>query len=259
MSGIDTRAAVADGAVIGADVKIGPFAVIGDKVVIGDGTEIGPHAVIEGLVSMGKKNKIGPFASIGTEPQHVNYKGEETRVEIGDGNRIREYSTINRGTLEGGGVTRIGNDCFIMIGCHVAHDCKVGDRVIMANLSTLAGHVEVEDDAVLGGFTAVHQHCRVGRAVMIGAGAKLSKDAPPFALVGGEPIKFAGLNRVGLRRIGMDEESRKKLRRAYRLIFKKGLSLEEGLAQAEGEFSSVPEVGHVIEFIRGSSRGVYRD
>jgi UDP-N-acetylglucosamine acyltransferase len=165
--------------------------------------------------------------------------------------------TIHRGTVQGHNETRIGSECMIMLGCHIAHDCVVGDRVLMANLSTFAGHVEVDNDAVFGGFTAAHQHCRIGRVVMVAAGSKLSKDVPPFALIGDDPPVFAGLNRIGLKRVGISEETKTAIRRAYRLIFGEK-SLEAGLAKAETAMGAIPEVAHIIKFFRGSKRGVIR-
>lgn len=258
MAGIDPRAVVADGAGLGPDVEVGAFASIGAEVTIGQGTKIGPHAVIEGRTEIGQDNWIGPFSYIGGPPQHTTYKGENTAVIIGDGNRIREYVTIHRGTAGGRKETRIGSENFIMVGSHIAHDCIIGNRIIMANLATLAGHVVVEDDAVFGGFVAVHQYCRIGTVVMIAAGTKLTKDVTPYALVGGEPPHFVGLNRVGLKRVGMSESARTALRKAYRTIFTKAASLEDGLAEALTEHGEVAEVRHLVEFIRGSERGIIR-
>lgn len=259
MSKIDPRACIAEGAKLEAEVEVGPFAVIGSEVSIGKGTVVAAHAVIEGRVSMGAQNYIGSFAHVGGIPQHVNYKGEDTSVVMGDRNRIRENVTIHKGTAEGNGETKIGSDNFIMVGSHIAHDCIIGNRIIMANLATLAGHVEVEDDAVFGGFVAMHQFCRVGRVVMAAAGTKMPRDAPPYSLVGGDPPRFVGLNRIGLKRTGMPEEAKKAIRKAYRLIFHKGVKLEEGVDRAESEFGQVEEVKHIIEFIRSSSRGIIRD
>ena len=257
MPGIDPRAVVAPGAELADDVRIGPFAVIGPEVKIGAGTEVSAHAMIEGRTVLGRDNWIGPFAYIGGPPQHVGYRGEDTGVVIGDRNRIRECVTIHRGTAQGRGETRIGSDCYIMVGSHVAHDCVVGERVIIANLTTLAGHVLVEDDVVLGGLVGVHQHCRIGCVVMVAADAKLRKDVPPYALVGGDPLVFLGLNRVGLKRVGVAEEIKVQLRRAYRLIYGEN-SLAAGLGKAEEAFGGVAEVRHVLEFFRGSKRGVIR-
>lgn len=259
MESIDPRAAVHEKARLAEKVEVGPFAVVGPEVIIGPGTVVSAHAVVEGRVEIGAENYIGPFTVIGGPPQHVGYRGEDTSVRIGDRNRIREYVTIHRGTVEGGGETVIGSDNFIMVGTHIAHDCKVGNRIIMANLATLGGHVVVEDDAVLGGIVGVHQHCRVGATVMVAAMARIVKDVPPYSMVGGEPPRFLGLNRVGLKRVGMSEPAKKALRQAYRLIFAKGVRLEEGLDKAQNEFGGVAEVGHLIDFIRGSERGIVRD
>ena len=259
MGAIDPRAVIEKGAELDPDVTAGPFCHVGPKVRIGAGTVVSAHAVIEGRTTIGRDNWIGPFAYIGGPPQHVSYQGEDTAVVIGDRNRIREQVTIHRGTASGRGATRLGSDNFIMVGTHVAHDCIVGDRVIMANLATLAGHVVVEDDAVFGGFTGVHQYCRVGRVVMIAAMTKIVQDVPPYSLVGGEPPRFVGLNRVGLKRVGMDEEAKKALRQAYRIIFAKGVRLADGLARAEAELGATPEVRHVLDFIRGSQRGIIRE
>jgi len=256
---IDPRAVVHEGAQLASDVEVGPFAVIGAEVKIGAGTSVSAHAVIEGEVTIGRDNYIGSFTHLGGPPQHVAYKGEKTTLTIGDRNRIREYVTMHRGTADGRGDTLVGSDNFIMIGSHIAHDCVLGDRIILANLGTVAGHVIIEDDVVFGGFVGVHQFCRVGKVAMIAAGTKATKDVPPFAIVGGEPPKFVGLNRVGLRRVNMPEESRTAVRKAYRTIFKKGEGLEDGLAKTEKEFGEVAEVGHLVRFIRESSRGVIRD
>ena len=257
MAMIDPRAVVDKGAELADDVKVGAFAVVGPKARIGPGSEVSAHAMIEGRVVIGRGNWIGPYAYVGGPPQHVGYKGEDTAVVIGDRNQIREYVTVHRGTAQGHGETRIGSECMIMLGCHVAHDCVVGDRVLMANLSTLAGHVAVDDDAVFGGFAAAHQHCRIGRVTMVAAGSKLAKDVPPYALIGDDPPVFAGLNRIGLKRVGITEETKIALRRAYRMIFG-AKSLAEGLAKAEAAFGGSAEVAHVIAFFRGSKRGVIR-
>jgi len=259
MAGIDPRAAVDDKAELAEGVEVGPFAVIGPNVKIGAGTTVGPHAMVEGRTEIGKDNYIGPFAFVGGAPQHTEYKGEDTSLKIGDRNRIREYATIHRGTPDGRGETVIGSDCFVMVGCHIAHDCVLGDRIIMANLASLAGHVVVEDDVVLGGFVGVHQYCRVGAVVMLAAMARVTKDVPPYSLVGGDPPRFLGLNRVGLKRVGMAEDSKKALRQAYRIIFSKSAHLDEGLENAEAELGEVAEVKHLIEFARSSERGLVRD
>jgi len=259
MPEIDKNAAVDPQAELDETVKVGPFAVIGPKVQIGPGVEVSAHAHIEGHTVIGSECWIGPFSYIGGPPQHTEYKGEDTKVTIGNRNKIREYVTIHRGAAEGRGETVIGSDNFIMVGCHIAHDCVIGNRIIMANLATLAGHVQVEDDAVFGGFVGVHQRCRVGTTVMVAAMARIVKDIPPYSMVGGETPRFLGLNRVGLKRVGVPEQSRTALRRAYRIIFGKGVLLEDGLERAEKELGEVPEVAHLLEFIRGSERGIIRD
>ena len=256
---IDPRAVVAPGAELDATVSVGPYAIIGDRVKIGPGTVVSAHAFIEGRTEIGRDNVIGPFTVIGAAPQHTGYHGEDTSVRIGDRNHIREHVTIHRGTTDGHLETSLGSDNYIMVGCHLAHDCVVGDRVTMANLATLAGHVVVEDDVVFGGFAGAHQRCRVGRGAMVAAMSKLVQDAPPYAMVGGEPLKFVGLNRVGLKRLQLTEEAKTALRRAYRIIFSPGVKLEEGLQDAEKEYGDFPEVRHVVEFIRGSARGIVRD
>jgi UDP-N-acetylglucosamine acyltransferase len=259
MAGIDPRAVIAAGAELEAGVTVGPFAIVGERVRIGAGTIVSAHAFIEGRVTLGRDNVIGPFVCIGTPPQHTGYKGEDTAVRIGDRNQIREYVTVHRGTADGHGETTLGSDNYLMVGCHVAHDCVVGSRVAMANLVSLAGHVEVEDDVVFGGFAGAHQRCRVGRGAMVAAMSKLVQDAPPFAMVGGDPVRFVGLNRVGLKRLKLTEETKTALRRAYRMIFAPGTGLEEGLQDAEREYGDYPEVRHVVEFIRESKRGVVRE
>ena len=188
----------------------------------------------------------------------MQYRGEETRLVIGDRNVIREYVTMHRGTARGLEETRVGSDNFIMALCHVAHDCILKDNIIMANSVQLAGHITVEDHVVFGGLAGVHQYCRVGRCSMVAGISRVPMDVPPFSLVGGSPARFVGLNRVGLRRIGLPRETTHALRQAYKIIFRSGKLLEEGLKQAQTEYGSVPEVAHVLEFIRGSQRGVIR-
>ncbi len=259
MAEVDPRAVVHDGAQLADGVSIGPFAVIGPGVSLGRGTVVCSHAVVEGSTEAGEDNWIGPFAYIGGPPQHTDYKGEDTKVRIGKGNRIREYTTIHRGTAEGGGVTSLGSHNFIMVGCHLAHDCTVGDRVVMANLTSLSGHVQVEDDAVIGGMVGVHQHCKVGTAVMVAGMARIVKDVPPYSMVGGEPPRFLGLNRVGLKRTGVQEGAKRDLRRAYRFMFEKGVLLEHGIERAEKELGGTEEVARLIRFVRESERGIIRD
>jgi len=249
-------------AVLGAGVTVGPYAVVGPRVTIGDGCVIGSHAVIEANARIGRGARICSFASVGAPPQDLKYRGEETWVEIGDGVVIREYVTVNRGTAGGGGTTRVGNGTLLMAYCHVAHDCRIGERVIMANAATLAGHVEVEDAAVIGGLVGIHQFVRIGTMAMVGALSGISQDVPPYVTAvvgrGRRERDLYGLNLVGLRRNGVSEESIRALKAAYRLLFDSGLPMSEALARAEAEVPQVPEVRHLIAFVRESRRGVHR-
>lgn len=243
---------------IGQDVRIGPYAVIGEHVVIGDRTTIGPHAVIEGRTQIGCDNQIFQFASVGAIPQDLKYRGEETTLRIGDRNIVREFVTLHLGTTEGGGETVIGNDNLFMAYCHVAHDCHVGNHVIMANGSTLAGHVEVQDYAILGGLSAIHQFTRVGAHVMISGGAMVNQDVPPYTIAQGDRARTVGLNLVGLKRRGFSEETIAAVKAAYRMVFRSGLRLEEALKKMMDELGDVPEVVFFVEFIRNSQRGIAR-
>jgi UDP-N-acetylglucosamine acyltransferase len=258
MAEIHPSAIVAQEAELAESVRIGPLAVIGPGVRIRAGTEVCAHVVIEGLTEIGEDNFIGPFACLGAEPQHTAYRGEETRLVIGSRNKIREYVTIHRGTAHGGGETLVGNDNFIMVGCHIAHDCKLGNGITMANQAQLAGHVRVEDHAVFGGLTGVHQYARVGECAMVAALSGVSLDAPPFSLVGGERARLIGLNRIGLKRREVPSETIQAIRRAYRIIFQSAKLLKDALEQTEAELGDVPEVKHLIQFIRTSERGVLR-
>ena len=242
---------------IGKDVQIGAFSIIGAGVEIGDGTWIGPHVVINGPTRLGAGNRVFQFCSLGEGPQHMGYKGEPTRLEIGDRNIIREYCTFNRGTVGGGGVTRMGNDNFIMAYCHVAHDCQVGHRTIFANGTSLAGHVTVEDQVIFGGFTMIHQFCRVGAHAMTGISTVTFKDIPPYLLVAGNTAVPHGLNVRGLKRRNFSGESIELLRQAYKLVYKSGLRLSEATEQLE-QLAANPEVRHFLDFIKQSERGIVR-
>ncbi len=258
MTDIHPSAIVAPEAELAESVSIGPFAVIGPGVRIRAGTKVSAHVVIEGLTEIGEENFIGPFACLGAEPQHTDYHGEPTRLVIGNRNRIREYVTIHRGTAHGRGETIVGDDNFIMVGCHIAHDCVLGNGIIMANQAQLAGHVLVEDYAVFGGLTGVHQYARVGECAMVAALSGVSLDAPPFSLVGGERARLIGLNRIGLKRKEVPPDTVQAIRRAYRMIFHSGKLLKEALEKTDAELGDVPEVKHLIQFIRTSERGVLR-
>jgi UDP-N-acetylglucosamine acyltransferase len=247
---------------LGKDVEVGPYAVVGPKVTIGDGCSIGSHVLIASHVRMGKGNRIFPYAAIGGPPQDIKFKGEETWVEIGDGTTIREYVTINRGTSHGGGVTRLGDGSFLLAYCHIGHDCQVGKRVIMSNGATLGGHVEVGDGAVLGGLAGVHQFVRIGSLAMVGAMSGVPQDVPPYVTaVVARPAKgqsLYGLNLIGLKRNNVPEASIASLKNAYRILFRSGLLLADAIRRVESEVEPLPEVLHLLEFIKGSKRGVLR-
>ncbi len=255
---IHPQAIVDPGARLGEGVQVGPFSVIGPDVEIGDGTWIGPHVVIHGPTRIGRDNRIHAYASLGDAPQHLAYRGEPTRLEIGDRNTIREYCTLNRGTVAGGGVTRVGNDNLIMAYCHVAHDCQIGDRTIFANGTSLAGHVTVGDYAVFGGFTLVHQHCRIGAHVMTAAGTIAFKDIPPYLLAGGQGAEPHGLNLRGLKRRGFPPASLEALKRAYKLLYRQGLTLQEAVERMQPLAAEFPEVREFVDFITNSQRGIIR-
>lgn len=255
---IDPRAAVSTGAELDLGVEVGPYAVIGPGVRIGTDTIVGPHAVIEGRTTIGSGNRIFQFASVGAVPQDLKYAGEESELIIGDRNRIRECVTINRGTEGGGMVTMIGNDNLIMAYCHVAHDCAIGNGVIMANAATLGGHVTMEDGSFVAGLSGIHQFCRVGRLAFIGAGSIVVKDVPPFTTVQGDRARLAGLNLEGLKRKGFSPDTISNLKRAYRVLFRTGMVLEEAAARVKAEISGDAHVDYLLEFTLGSERGVTR-
>lgn len=255
---IHETAVVDRGAEIGEGVEIGPFAVVGDGVRVGEGTRIRHHASVMGPTSIGAKNDIYPFASIGMGPQDVGYRGEPTRLEIGEGNVFREFVTINRGTTKGGGLTTIRNDCYFMAYSHVAHDSIIGSNVIMANSAALGGHIIIGDHAILGGLVAVHQFARIGRLAMIGGVSGVSQDVPPFMIASGGRAELYGLNSVGLRRHGFSAGQIGQLKKAYRLLFRSGMALKEAMAAVEKECAGAAEVEEVLDFIRSSKRGITR-
>jgi UDP-N-acetylglucosamine acyltransferase len=255
---IHPQAIVDPSAKLGKNVHVGPFSIIGPGVEIGDNTWIGPHVVINGPTSIGKDNKIYQFCSLGEAPQHLGYKGEPTRLEIGERNIIREYCTFNRGTVGGDGVTRLGDDNFFMAYCHVAHDCQVGNRTIFANGTSLAGHVTVQDQVIFGGFSMIHQFCRVGAHVMTGISTVTFKDIPPYLLVAGHTAVPHGLNVRGLKRRNFSKESIDSLRQAYKLLYKSGLRLNEAIEQIAPIAKVNAEVGYFVDFIKKSERGIIR-
>jgi len=255
---IHPSAVIDPSARIGANVSIGPFCVIGADVEIGDGTQIGPHVVIEGPTRIGRDNRIYAFNAIGGEPQDKKYAGQPTRLEIGDRNTIREYCTFNRGTAEDRGTTRIGDDNWIMAYVHMAHDCEVGNHTIFANAASLAGHCRVEDYAILGGFTLVHQFCQVGAHAFTAMGSVINRDVPPFVTVAGTYAEPHGINIEGLRRRGYDKDRIASIKRAYRTLYKSGLSLAEARAQLAEAARSAPDVALMLAFIERSQRSLVR-
>ncbi|PKN17933.1 MAG: acyl-[acyl-carrier-protein]--UDP-N-acetylglucosamine O-acyltransferase [Deltaproteobacteria bacterium HGW-Deltaproteobacteria-6] len=255
---IHPTAIIAPDAQIEEGVEIGPYAVIGSDVKIGKNTIIGPHAVIEDYTHIGEGCRIYQFASIGAAPQDLKFGGEKTRVIIGNHNTIREFVTIHRGTAADIGMTFIGNHNLIMAYCHIAHNCKLGNNIVLANAATLAGHIHVEDFAIIGGLTGVHQFSRIGAHCIIGGASAVPKDVPPYTMSSGNRIKLYGLNLIGLKRRKFPEKSIKALKEAYRIIFRSGMLLAEALKKAEAEVEDCPEVRYFINFIRESKRGISR-
>ena len=255
---IHPAAIVHPGAKIGSGVEIGPYSVVGEHVEIGDGTWIGPHVVLEGHTRIGRENRIFQFSSLGGVPQDKKYSGEPTRLEIGDRNTIREYCTFSIGTAQDSGATHIGDDNWIMAYVHIAHDCQVGSDTVFANGASLAGHAHIGDWAILGGFSGVHQFVRVGAHSFIGAFALLLQDLPPYVTVGGSPAVPHGINSEGLRRRGFSTESIAAIKRAYRILYRKGLSLTEAREQIIALAADYVEVQPLADFIGVSGRGLVR-
>jgi UDP-N-acetylglucosamine acyltransferase len=255
---IHPSAIIEDGARIAPDARIGPFSVIGAGVDIGPGCEIGPHVVIAGRTRLGKNNRIFQFASIGDEPQDKKYRGEDTALEIGDNNTIREYVTINRGTADGGGVTRLGNDNWLMAYCHIAHDCQVGSHNIMANGATLAGHVIVGDHVIFAGYSGAHQFCRIGDHAFLGMYGGVSQDVPAYVMVSGQPPRPRGVNSEGLKRRGFSGAQIRNIREAYRTIYRAGLKRDEALSELRERLPEQPELAPMIDSAASSERGLLR-
>ncbi|MGM0677029.1 acyl-ACP--UDP-N-acetylglucosamine O-acyltransferase [Ectothiorhodospira marina] len=254
---IDPRAVVDPGARIDEGVSIGAFSVIGPDVKIGRGTWIGPHVVISGDTTLGEDCQIFQFASLGEAPQDIGYRGEPTRLEVGDRNIIREFTTLSRGTPKGGGCTRVGSDNLIMAYVHIAHDCEVGNHVVFSNAASLAGHCHVGDRAILGGFTLVHQFCRVGTQAFTSMGAALNRDLPPYCLATGNYARAVGINKVGLKRRGVSTETVRALHQAFKLLVR-GRDRAQGLKAVEPLARIHPEVAEFVDFIQNSQRGIIR-
>lgn len=255
---IDERAMIHPSAKLAKGVSVGPGAVIGAGVEIDENTWIGPHAVIEGPTVIGKNNKIFQFSSIGDEPQDITYKGEATRLEIGDNNIIREYCMISRGTVKGGGVTRVGSGNFLMAYSHIGHDCVVGNQVIMVNYAALSGHVIVDDFAIIGPYAAVHQFCHIGAYAFIARATYVTKDVLPYVMIAGHTTSACGINTVGLRRRGFSSTSIDCLRRAYKIIFRKGLTVQQAVVELESIRLECPEVIPMLNALSQSTRGIVR-
>jgi UDP-N-acetylglucosamine acyltransferase len=255
-SKIHGTAIIEDGAKIGKGVIIEPFAVVKKGVVLEDNVTIKSHVYLDGNTQVGEGTVIYPFACIGTKAQNLKYKGEETFVKIGKRCEIREYSTINASSGEGSTVL-VGDECFIMAGCHIAHNCEIGNHVVMSNGVGLAGHVVIEDFAIIGGMTGVHQHVRIGAYAMVGGMSGLPCDVPPYMIGAGHPFRFAGLNMIGLKRKGFSLETRQELARAYQICYRSKLSLEEALVKIERELKPLPEILYFVKFCKGSKRGIF--
>lgn len=255
---IDARAIIDPRARLAEDVTVGAYTIIGPDVEIGSGTWVGPHVVVNGPTRIGRDNKIYQFASIGEGPQDKKYAGEPTRLEIGDRNVIREYASLNRGTVQGSEVTRIGNDNWIMAYVHIAHDCHVGNGTIFANAASLAGHVTVGDMAILGGFAIVHQFCRIGAHSFCAMGSAINRDVPPYVMVSGHMAEPHGINSEGLKRRGFSREAIQQIRRAYKLLYKSKLRLEEAMEQVELLAAECQEVRLLATFVEETTRGIVR-
>ena len=240
---------------IGAGCEIGPYCVVGEHVALGDGCKLHSHVVIDGHTNLGKENEIYPFASIGLKTQDLKWKGGVTRTEIGDGNTFREYVTIHSATGDGE-VTRVGSHNHILAYCHVAHNCALGSHIIMSNVATLAGHVTVEDHAVIGGLAAVHQFCRIGKMAMIGGCSKVVQDVPPFMMADGNPAETRTVNKTGMERNGVSEDAQGALRKAYKILFREGLTVSNAIAKVEKQLPPLPEIRHLVQFVRASERGI---
>jgi UDP-N-acetylglucosamine acyltransferase len=243
---------------IDSNVDVGPYSIVGTNVKIGSGTVIGPHVVIQPYVEVGPDCHIFQYASIGAVPQALKFEGEETYVKIGRGTVIREFVTVNRGTGFGGGITEVGEENFLMAYVHIAHDCKTGRNVILANNATLAGHIVIEDFVTVGGLVAIHQFVRIGNYAYIGGKSAVVKDIPPYVIAAGDRAKLHGLNSVGLKRHEFSQETLSSLKKAYRIIFRIGLTLNEAIERVKAEVGQVPEVNDLIRFIKSSKRGITR-
>jgi UDP-N-acetylglucosamine acyltransferase len=258
MSTIHPSAFVHPKAELDTGVEVGPFAYVGEHVKIGSGTKLLHHACVDGHTVLGKDNEVGSFAVLGGKPQDLKYKGEPTRLEIGDRNQFRECVTVNTGTVTGTNLTKIGSDCLVMAYCHVAHDCVVGDHVVMANYTGLSGHVHIEDWVILSGMCGVTQFVRVGKHAFVGGMTAARKDVAPYVIMVGDPSEVRGVNRVGLRRRGFEGERLEAVVEAHKIYFEQGLEKEQALAELDSRFPDQPDVRYFIDFVRSSKNGIGR-
>jgi UDP-N-acetylglucosamine acyltransferase len=257
MPNIHPTALVAAGAELGAEVEVGPYCTVGPHVKLGDGTRLISHVVVDGWTTLGARCTVWPFASVGLQTQDLKFKGGVSRTEVGDGTTLREYVTIHAATSEGD-ATRVGSNCHIMAYAHVAHDCIVGNRVIIANASQLAGHVILEDQVIVGGICGVHQFVRLGRLCILGGCTKATQDVPPFMMADGNPVAVPSINKVGLQRAGVDEESQRAIKLAHRLLYRSELGTRDALLRIEAEVNQTPEVQYLMAFVRASARGIVK-
>jgi UDP-N-acetylglucosamine acyltransferase len=258
LSRVHSTAIVHSAAELAPDVEIGPYSVIGPEVRIGTGTKVASHVVIQGRTILGEENVVFPFASVGTIPQDLKYRGEPSDLVIGNRNTIREYVSLNPGTAGGGMVTRIGDQNLLMMQCHIAHDCIIGNRNVIANGATLGGHVTIEDFVIVGGLVGIHQFVRIGTSAIIGAGSMVSKDVPPYCNATGDRAKLHGLNLEGLKRRNFDRSVIAIIRKAYRIVFQSRLRTEDALKKVSVELPGIPEIERFVSFISQSQRGVCR-
>ncbi|NCC51787.1 MAG: acyl-ACP--UDP-N-acetylglucosamine O-acyltransferase [Spartobacteria bacterium] len=255
MAEIHPTAIIAPGAQLGEDVEVGAYSVIGPHVSIGDRTTIMPHVFIDGHTTLGAECRVFPFASLGTQTQDLKYSGGVTRVEIGDRTTLREYVTVNSAT-DDGDCTRVGSDCLIMAYAHVAHDCLLGNQVIVANACALAGHIVIEDQVIIGGLVGIHQFVRIGQMCIIGGCSKVTQDVPPYMMADGHPLAVRGINSIGLKRRGVSADVRKQLKEVYRILYRRDLTTSRAVDAIEEEIESSEEIRHVIDFVKGSERGI---
>jgi UDP-N-acetylglucosamine acyltransferase len=258
MAKIHNTAIVHPKAELADDVEVGPYSIIGENVKIGSGTVLGPHVVIKGLTEIGSNNRIFQFASIGEVNQDLKYRGEQTKLVIGDGNTIREYVTMQIGTVTGSKVTKVGDGNLFMVYCHVAHDCEIGNGCILANCATLAGHITIEDSAIIGGLVGIHQFCSVGKMAIVGGCSKIVKDIPPFMMADGHPAKVRGINLEGLKRKKVPSAAVKEIKEAYRIVFVKKAKLESAISELNERYPSSEYVREFTSFISESKRGIAR-